>query len=616
MNTDKKKGIPRLLEISGEKKWFLIVSAVLAAVSTVIQIVPYIASYKIISIYIESRGTSSPQDTDEVFFWGITAVASVLLSMLFNGGSFILSHFAAFRIIFNLRIRLAEHLAALPLGYFTRVSTGEIHKTIHDNADLIELFISHKIPDMVMTLTGAAAVFIMYLYADWKLGLICILVYALSLFIQFRIYGDEGVKKEIRGYFKALEDINASSMEFARGIQVFKMFSLSAGSFSSLKKSVITYRDFALRFADRGSRDFIIFTILVNFFIFFIYPVVIWINSSSPENSGIVLSALFFTVLSNAILPSLMNIMNISNVVMTINEGVERIDAIFSVEPLPVPENPKEPSGSSVEFDHVSFTYHDEKYGSESITRNSGELSEGHHAQGGVRDISFRVEEGRSLAIIGRSGSGKSSILSLLSRFHDVDSGCIRIGGTDIREMSEKCLMEKVGIVLQKTFMFDGTIRENIMAGKADATDEEILNAARLAQCDDILMKYGLDYHIGNSGDVLSGGEKQRLNIARAILKNSPVLLLDEVSSALDSENELRLNRALNELKKNRTIIMVAHKLNSITDADEIIMVDDGRIVARGTHQSLLGNSSEYRKLWELYENADRWSLNSREDMA
>lgn len=395
-------------------------------------------------------------------------------------------------------------------------------------------------------------------------------------------------------------------MEFARGIPVFKMFSLSALSFSSLKKSVLIYRDFALGFARRGSRDFIIFTILVNFFVFFIYPAVIVMNAACPEDVSIVLAALFFTVLSNAILPSLMNIMNISSSMMTIREGVERMDRIFAVKPLPFSEKPEFPKGFSVAFENVSFSYRNE------YAEKSGDDQEVSAPSRGkiLHDLSFRVEEGKSLAIIGRSGSGKSSILSLIARFYDVDSGRVKIGNTDIRNISEKDLMDSISMVLQKTFMFEGTIRDNIIAGKTGVSDEELLRAVHLAQCDDIIEKYGLDYCIRGSGDTLSGGERQRINIARAILKNAPILLLDEVSSALDAENELLLNRAIGELKKNRTIIMVAHKLNSITDADNIIMLDRGTVIAQGDHHSLLAGSAEYRKLWKLYEAADRWQLN------
>ena len=614
-----KNGIIRLLEISGEKKWWLVLSVVLAAASTVMQIVPYIASYKIIRIYISAGMNGTDVNGDDVFFWGLTALISVFAAMLLNGMSFILSHFAAFRIVFNTRIRLAKHLATLPLGYFTRVSSGEIHKNIHDNVDLIELFISHKIPDMVMTVSAAIVIFGMYLYVDWILGLICILVYVLSLLVQFRIYGDEGMKKEIKGYFASLESINSSAMEFARGIPVFKMFSMSVNSFASLRKSVTAYRDFAIRFAKRGARDYIIFTILVNFFIFFIYPFVIWQNAVNPGDAKIVFAVLFFTILSNAILPSLMNIMNISSVIMTINEGVERIDRIFSVKPLPVPEHPEKPAGYSVEFNDVCFAYSDDFIKSSTINVTAadritdGDISGDEMGGMTLSNVSFKVEEGKTLAVIGRSGSGKSTILSLLSRFYDPDSGSVKIGGTDIRNMSGECLMESISFVLQKTFMFEGTIRDNISGGVTGATEEDILRAAHLAQCDDIIEKYGLDCCITGDANTLSGGEKQRINIARAILKNAPVLLLDEVSSALDAENELLLSRAISELKKNKTIIMVAHKLNTVVDADEIIMMDKGRIMARGTHEELLRNSAGYRELWDLFNNADNWRFNVKE---
>ncbi len=589
MNKKKKYGILRLLEISGEKKTALIISGLLSITAAVLQTFPFIAVYKIIREYIE-KGIP---DQHEILLWSAVAAGSVFISMLLSAGTFTISHVCAFRILHNLRIKIAEHLAVLPLGYYARVRSGEIKQIFDENVLLIELFIAHKIPEFLMTVAVIIFLGVVFFLIDPILATVSIFIYMLAYWLQIKIYSDHDMKKEISVFFDVKEKISASAVEFVRGLPVLKMFSHSAESFQGLRDTVMEYRNHALSFAVKGSRGFILFTILMNCSMFFIFPVVMARYSGVMDTDfQLIMNAVFFTILSNAVLPPMLKIMNIGGTMMTIIEGISRIDLILAEQPLPVPEHPQQPEGNEIEFKNVSFSY------------------QGRDRT--VENISFTVKEGQTLAIVGPSGSGKSTLLALAARFYDPASGTVMLGGVDLRQMTEESIMNKTSIVFQNSFMFRDTLRENIRAGKKDATDEEIMKAVRLAECTEIVEKIGLDTVIGEGGTELSGGEQQRINIARSILKNAPVLLLDEISSALDPHNQLKIVKALENLKKGKTQIIVAHRLESIINADHIALLDSGRIIAAGTHESLMQNCAEYREMWKLYQETISWKITER----
>ncbi|MCR4554911.1 MAG: ABC transporter ATP-binding protein/permease [Succinivibrionaceae bacterium] len=589
MNKKKKYGILRLLEISGEKKTALIISGLLSITAAVLQTFPFIAVYKIIREYIE-KGIP---DQHEILLWSAVAAGSVFISMLLSAGTFTISHVCAFRILHNLRIKIAEHLAVLPLGYYARVRSGEIKQIFDENVPLIELFIAHKIPEFLMTVAVIIFLGVVFFLIDPILATVSIFIYMLAYWLQIKIYSDHDMKKEISVFFDVKEKISASAVEFVRGLPVLKMFSHSAESFQGLRDTVMEYRNHALSFAVKGSRGFILFTILMNCSMFFIFPVVMARYSGVMDTDfQLIMNAVFFTILSNAVLPPMLKIMNIGGTMMTIIEGISRIDLILAEQPLPVPEHPQQPEGNEIEFKNVSFSY------------------QGRDRT--VENISFTVKEGQTLAIVGPSGSGKSTLLALAARFYDPASGTVMLGGVDLRQMTEESIMNKTSIVFQNSFMFRDTLRENIRAGKKDATDEEIMKAVRLAECTEIVEKIGLDTVIGEGGTELSGGEQQRINIARSILKNAPVLLLDEISSALDPHNQLKIVKALENLKKGKTQIIVAHRLESIINADHIALLDSGRIIAAGTHESLMQNCAEYREMWKLYQETISWKITER----
>lgn len=607
-----KKGVPRLLEISGEKKTLLAFSSLLSALSAILQFVPYFAGYWIVQEFVLNAHDLANVDKNLVFYCAVIAIGSVIVSMLLQGATFTLSHFAAYRILYNLRLRLARHLATLPLGYFTHTTRGVIHKTLQENVEKIENFVAHKIPEFIQSVVGACAIFVIFVWSDWRLAIVCVAVYLVGLFVQFSVYGKTKAEMKacLEQFFSKLESINSSSMEFVKGISVVKMFGKSIFAFQDFAKSVEDYHHFTLSFTYKCMRPFGIFTTLVNGFILFALPFCAYFITRDTFNLYDILVCVFFILLSNGLIAPFLRLFNLSSELMQISEAVERVDTIFRQKPLPQSKNPLKPTRFDIEFKAVDFAYQTlNSRDSNAQDINGRDFSNiKNDTKHALKNVSFALQQGESLAIVGKSGAGKSSILHLLARFYERESGGIFIGGVDIKDITESDLMEVMSFVFQENFMFLDSLRENIKAGK-EASDKEILHAAHLAQCDEIIAKYGLDCVIGQGGMNLSGGEAQRINLARAILKNAPILLLDEVNSALDSENEAKLNEALKNLARGKTLIMVAHKLNSALKCDKVALMENGEIIALGTHKDLLESCAKYKELWNLYNDTQQWSI-------
>ncbi|RDU61291.1 ABC transporter ATP-binding protein [Helicobacter sp. MIT 14-3879] len=589
-DSQNKKGIARLLELSRQKATMLVFAGILSAISAVLQFVPYFASYLLVCEFVMFADNISAVDKDYVLLCGLSAIGAVIASMICVGASFTLSHFAAYRILYNIRLELLKHLATLPLGYFTTTTKGEIHKNIQENVEKIENFVAHKIPEFLMTIIGAITIFAVFLWVDWRFGLISIGTYLVALCVQFSIYQKGSMKEEIKKFFSMQEQINTRCIEFVDGMSIIKLFNKSALSFQNLAQSIQAYKDYTLGFAYKCTPTFTIFNILVQCFIFFILPLAAFLVAKEPLDIVLVLTVLFFVMMSNGLIAPMLKILNLSYEVMQINEGVERIDRIFAQKPLAQAKNPRLPEHFDITFENVSFSY---------------------DSCPALSNVSFSLKQGEHLVIVGASGGGKSTLLSLIARFYDVSSGSIRIGGIDIREMSEEGLLGCLSLVFQESFLFLDSLRENIKAGCKNAQDSDVLNAARMAQCKDIIEKYGLDCHIGDRGISLSGGEAQRINIARAILKNTPILLLDEITANLDTANEQAINEAISHLthSSDKTIIMVAHKLSSIKFAHKVALVDEGKLVDFGTHEELLKRCAIYQNLWGTYARTQEWSI-------
>lgn len=423
----------------------------------------------------------------------------------------------------------------------------------------------------------------------------CVATYVVAICVQFSTYGKskEEMKHCLEQYFDKLESINASSIEFVKGISVVKMFGKSISSFQDFAKSVEEYHHFTLGFTYKCMRPFGLFGTLVNGFILFTLPFCAYFITRDTFNLYDILLCVFFILLSNGLIAPFLRLFNLSGELMQISEGVERIDKIFGSKPLPQSQNPQKPTRFDIAFESVDFAYAD----------SSGKP----YDKNALKNVSFALKEGESLAIVGKSGSGKSSVLRLLGRFYEPSSGAIKIGNANkkaslknIAGLEIESLMAKFSMVFQNPYLFGGSVKSNVAFGKEDASDEEIEEALKSANALEFVnaLPYGIDTKVSESGASLSGGERQRISIARCNLKNSPIILLDEITSSLDVYNEFAMQRALNRLAKDKTIIIITHKLKSVMNCDKIVFLKNGEIVESGTHKQLLALEGEYAKMW------------------
>lgn len=592
----KQPGFGRLLEIAGERKGLLIVSGVFSALSAAFMLAPYVAVYFILAELLGNAADVSRVDGALMKGWGWVALAGLVIGMVFLYASLMASHVAAFRILYGLRTRLARHIGRLHLGYLSRTSTGAVKKTLEQNVEKIEKFVAHQIPDMVNVLATVLLMFSAMFYLNAWMSAVCVVAFLLGVGVQVSMMVSRDAKNMVAKYHDALEDINASAIQYVRGMPAVKLFGQTVHSFRRFNDDLLHYRDFVTAWTDSFQNGYLLFKTILASFLAFILPVGVLLLSREPHNMALALVIVFFIVMTPGVATPITKLLHMSSMLKDINEGVSRIDAIFSEPEIIEPPQPQRPTRHDVEFDNVSFSY---------------DLAEASTRTEALSGISFRAAQGALTALVGPSGSGKSTIANLIPRFWDVAQGAIRVGEVDIRDMRVEELMNVVSFVFQDTFLFYDSLYENIRIGKPDASREEIEHAARAAQCHDFIERLPDGYHtkIGEGGVHLSGGEEQRVSVARAILKDAPILVLDEATAFADPENEHQMHLALRELIKNKTVIVIAHRLSTIRGADQIIVLDRGRIVERGRHEALLGDDGLYKRMWRTYNNASVWGF-------
>ena len=507
------------------------------------------------------------------------------------------SHVAAFRILYGLRVRLSEHIGKLPLGYLSNTSTGAIKKTMEQNVEKIEGFIAHTIPDLVNVVATVAVMLAVFFSLDVWLALVCLVVVVLSLFLQFSNFMGKRAKEFMATYYDVQEKMSASAVQYVRGMPVVKIFGQSVRSFRQFNAEIQAYKIFALKCCDTYQNGMIAFTVLLNSLVTFILPMGILLIQANPQSLSLAAVWLFFIIMGPGMTSPVYKLTFLGGNTRDINEGVSRINCILEKKPVPEPEHPQVPAAYGVEFRHVSFSYENTEQG----TRTKA-----------LHDVSFIAPQGKITALVGPSGSGKSTIANLIPRFGDVEQGEICIGGVDIRRIATAKLMDMVSFVFQDTFLFYDTLYENITVGSPVATKEKVIAAAKAAQCHDFIEKLpqGYETRIGDKGVFLSGGEAQRICVARAILKNAPILVLDEATAFADPENEHKMQMALQSLIKNKTVIVIAHRLSSIVSAHQIVVMKEGRIVQCGIHDVLSTAEGVYKNMWDAYTNAYQWTLN------
>jgi len=589
----KKTGIGRLLEVSGQKKGLLYGGAVLSTISVVFEMVPYLSVYNVLRELIYNAKDISLVNREYVVSWAVWGVIGLLISYVFAYVGGMMCHIAAFKTLYGIRVNISEHIGNVPLGWFNRNAIGKVKQIAEQDVEQIELFIAHRFPDMVSTLSLLFIMIVIMFRLNVWLALASVVPIVVGFVVQFSMMFGSKAQEGLKEYYDALENISTSSVQYVRGMPSIKIFGQTVKSFRRLYKDVIDYRDFSTKYADNFEPYYVLFKVLVLSLTAFMIPVGIFFFSGDPGNISFAVTMLFFLVFSPGIAAPVFKLNHLGSSMNTISEGIRRIDEIFEQEQLKQPENEHKPAGYSIAFEGIAFSYDED--GSSLV----------------LNDVSFVANQGEITALVGPSGSGKSTIAQLIPRFWDPIAGKISIGGVDIKGISTDCLMDTMSFVFQDSFLFSDTLYNNIAVGNTKASKEEVYAAAKAAQCHDFIEKlpHGYDTLIGEGGVYLSGGEEQRVSVARAILKNAPILVLDEATAYADPENEQQMQLALKELIKNKTVIMIAHRLSTIKNANKILVINHGKVEACDNHDFLMRENDTYAQMWKAYTASSTWQI-------
>ena len=594
VKTKQNVSIMTLLRFTKGKTHYVILSAILSTLAAVASFIPYFSIYKIIEILLKTYGHSGVLDTTELINYGWLAFTGVALNVVLYFVALMCSHLAAFGTLYKLKLDFATHLSIVPLGYHVVMGSGKLRKIMDDNIEKIEGFIAHQFPDIVAAIVAPILAVVLLFSVDWRYGLLCLLGIVCAFILQASMYGKEGVSGMMEEYQKYMEDMNNGAVEYVRGISVIKAFNQTIHSFKSLKEIIERATSATMVYTLKWKTPMSVFLTLIHNLYLFVIPLGIILMMQTDDYINTLTTFIFYLILIPAIGGILTKTMYASMNSVRIIGGVERMMEVLDVEPLVEPTQSKEVNQFDIEFKDVEFSY----------TADTQVL----------RGMNFTARENTVTALVGPSGGGKSTIAHLVPRFFDVSSGVISIGGVDLRDLKLEYLMDKVSFVFQDVFLFKQSVKENIKIGRATATDEEVYAAAKAAMCHDFIEKLpqGYDTIIGAEGNYLSGGEMQRLAIARAIIKNSPIVVLDEATAFSDPENEYLIQQGLSKLLKGKTVIMIAHRLYTIKNADNIIVVKDGTAVEQGTHDELMAKENIYFEMWETYTKSSGWTMGKK----
>ena len=594
--TKSKTGLARCMELASDRKGLIFLSALLSSLAAIASFIPYIAVYFMIREILNVFPDLVQLDMGRIMNYGWLALAGIVANILLYFLAIFSSHIAAFGTLYDLKVLFADHITKIPLGYHLTIGSGRLRKIMDENIESVEGFIAHQFPDFVASITAPIVMVIILFVVDWRFGLASLAGIILAFIAEFIGFGSGAMKENMGKYQKASEEMNNASVEYVRGMSVVKAFNQTASSFKKLQEAISGYTEWVLKFSLGWQNCMPAFTTIINNIYLILVPVGILIGSNTSNFKEFSMKFIFYLLFVPAIAGVLNKIMYISESFMQIDGNVARMDEILNIPEMPETANPQKPQGEDVVFDHVSFTY----------TGNNEEKA--------LESVSFAAKQGQITAIVGPSGGGKSTIANLISRFWDVTDGKITIGGVDLRDMAQNDLMRQVSFVFQDIFLFKQSILDNIRMGNRNATEEQVIAAAKAAQCHEFISKLPEGYHtvVGTKGVHLSGGERQRIAIARAIIKDSPIIVLDEATAFSDPENEYLIQKAFEKLMQNKTVIIIAHRLSTIRNEDKIIVMEKGQIVESGKHDDLVAAGGRYFQMWNHYTEAINWKLNGK----
>ena len=589
----------RLWKLAFTHKTLMIFSCLFSILSVITSFIPFIAIYFIVCEIIMSISHQTELNSELIINNGWLAFIASALAIFFNFLALCLSHIVAFKTLYNLKYNFIRYLSCLPLGFHTNHSSGELRKIVDDDIEKIEQFIAHQLPDMIGSFASPVVILVILAVFDWRLGLATLVPIILAYIVLISGYRRKDIKTNQQELQKKLIEMSHASVEYIRGIAVIKAFNQTFFSFKRFNESIKAYQLYCLKFIYCFKYHMACFILLLNSIYLFIVPIVILLISDTDDYANFILSAIFYLIFSLGLPAPFFKLIYVTQGFQKAVKSVQNMDEVLNTPSLCEPQEGLQVKSYDIQFDNVCFSYRDDP------TSNSTDSNKV------LNHISFTAKQGEITALVGLSGSGKSTISLLIPRFFDPDEGHITIGHVDLKQMNSDYLLSLVSFVFQDVFLFKQSVINNIRIGKPDATIDEVIAVAKAAQCHEFIEKLanGYDSIIGSDGIHLSGGEMQRLAIARALLKNSPILILDEATAFADPENESKIQLAMKALMKNKTVIMIAHRLSTIKDADKIIVLDKGNIAESGTHEQLFSNKGTYYKMWQYYQQTLDWQM-------
>ena len=583
----KQSDLSRLMGYAGNYRYFTYASWVLSAVSALVALVPFVYIWKILRDVLNAAPDYA--QAVNIPHYGWMAVLFAVLAYLIYIAALMCSHLSAFRVATNLRLEVSEHLATLPLGFTETFGSGKLRKIIHESTGAAETFLAHQLPDKYNAMATPIGLLVLLLVFDWRLGLLSLVPVALGFVIMSAMTGRRMADK-MRQYGNALESMSNEAVEYVRGIPVVKTFGQSVFSFKKFKATIDEYEKWVIAYTKELRMPMMLYTAAINgVFAFLIVGGLLFTRNG--VTSEFLLNLLFYIIITPVISLTLTRIMYMSENELVVADALARVDSVLDAEPVPENDHPRHPKDASVSLKDVHFSY-------------DGKTDV-------IKGVSLKIQPGQMVAFVGPSGGGKSTLANLICRFFDVQSGSVRVGGADVRDIPKEELMDTISFVFQNSRLLKGSILDNVRLGRAQATEAEVLAALKAAQCMDIVEKFpeGIHTVIGTKGVHLSGGEQQRIAIARAMLKNAPILLLDEATAFADPDNEAKVQAAFAQLAKGKTVLMIAHRLSTVANADCIYVVQDGQIVESGTKDELCALNGLFARMWQEYQASVQWKV-------
>ena len=589
MKEKKRNSFSVLMHYAGSNKYFSYAAIVLAVISAWIALIPFYDIWRIIREVLEVRPNFS--EAVNISRYGWQAVGFALLGMVFYIAALMCSHKAAFRVQANMRIDMMKHIMKLPLGYIEAEGTGKIRKIVTDSSSATETFLAHNLPDKAVSVATPIGLLVMMMAFDWRLGLISLIPAVIAFALMGTLMMGPKMAEDMKQYQNALETMSAEAVEYVRGIPVVKTFGQTVFTFKRFKAAIDEYEKWTLGYTKNMLLPMVAFTTAANG-IFAALIIAAFKLTSHGVTNDFILNLFFYVLITSVLTVTLMKVAYAGESQMIVDDAINRMYEILETEPLSKSKKNEKPQDPSITLDNVIFAY-------ENSDVNA------------IDGVNLSVKAGGHIALVGPSGGGKTTLASLIARFWDVKRGAVKIGGADVRNIPSDELMNYVSYVFQDSKLLKMSIMDNVRMGRPDATDEEVMQALRDAQCMDIIEKFpdGVNTMIGSKGIYVSGGECQRLSIARAFLKNAPVLILDEATAFADPDNERLVQQAFEKLSKDKTVIMIAHRLSTITNADCIYVLSDGKIAESGRHSELVAKNGIYSRMWNEYNKSVNWQV-------